>query len=113
VFVLTGALAAGRRQREADAIIAKVLGATRRGIALAYLVEYGLLGLLAALVAAALGSAGGWAIVTRLLQLRFVFDVPLFAGVAVGAVVVTILAGLATTWAALTSRPATFLRAEE
>jgi len=113
IFVLTGALAAGRRQREADAIIAKVLGATRGQIGRAYLIEYGLLGLLAALVAAGLGAAGGWAIVTRLMQLRFVFDVPLFAGVAVAAVVVTILAGLATTWAALAARPAAFLRAEE
>ncbi|MDR3475000.1 MAG: FtsX-like permease family protein [Devosia sp.] len=113
VFVLAGALTAGRRQREADAIVAKVLGATRREIALAYLIEYGLLGLLATLVAAGLGAVGGWAIVTRLMQLSFSLDLPLVAIVAIGAMVATILTGLVTTWSALTSKPAAFLRAEE
>jgi len=113
VFVLAGALAAGRKQREADAVVTKVLGATRGEIALAYLVEYGLLGLLATLIAAALGSIGGWAITTRVLQLGFTFDVPLLIEVALAAVVATILAGLATTWSALSTRPAAFLRAEE
>jgi len=113
VFVLAGALAAGRKQREADAVVTKVLGATRGEIALAYLVEYGLLGLLATLIAAGLGSIGGWAITTRVLQLDFSFDVPLLVEVALGAIAVTILAGLATTWSALSTRPAAFLRAEE
>ena len=113
VFVLAGALAAGRKQREADAIVIKVLGGTRREIALAFLLEYGLLGLLATLVAAGLGALGGWAIVTRLMQLSFTFDVPLVVGVAVGAMAATIVTGLATTWSALTARPAAFLRAEE
>ena len=113
VFVLAGALAAGRRQREADAIVAKVLGATRRQIAGAYLIEYGLLGILATLIAAGLGTLGGWLIVTRLLQLTFSFDPALVVVVALGAMATTILAGLATTWTALTARPAAFLRAEE
>ena len=111
--MLAGALAAGRKQREADAIVIKVLGGTRREIALAFLLEYGLLGLLATLVAAGLGALGGWAIVTRLMPLSFTFDVPLVVGVAVGAMAATIVTGLATTWSALTARPAAFLRAEE
>ena len=113
VFVLAGALAAGRKQREADAIVVKVLGGTRIEIALAYLIEYGLLGLLATLVAAGLGALGGWAVVTRLMQLSFSFDLPLIVEVAAGAMAATILTGLATTWSALTSKPAAFLRAEE
>lgn len=113
VFVLAGALAAGRRQREADAIIAKVLGATRRQVAAAFLIEYGLLGLLAALVAGGLGAMAGWLITTRVLQLGFSLDLGLMAGVAAAAVAVTILTGLAITWSALAARPAAFLRAEE
>jgi putative ABC transport system permease protein len=113
VFVLAGALAAGRRQREADAIVAKVLGATRRQIATAYLIEYGLLGLLATAIAAVLGAVAGWLVVTRVLQLSFSLDPPLIVIVAAAATAVTVLTGLATTWSALTSRPATFLRAEE
>jgi len=113
IFVLAGALSAGRRQREADAVVVKVLGGTRREIALAFLIEYGLLGLLATLVAAGLGAAAGWAIVTRLMQLEFSFDVWLVGLVALGAMAATILTGLATTWSALASKPAAFLRAEE
>jgi putative ABC transport system permease protein len=113
VFVLAGALAAGRRQREADAIVMKVLGATRQQIAAAYLVEYGLLGLLATLVAAGIGALGGWLVVTRVLQLSFSFDAGLVMAVAVGAMGVTVFTGLATTWSALAARPAAFLRAEE
>jgi putative ABC transport system permease protein len=113
VFVLAGALAAGRRQREADAIVAKVLGATRRQVAAAFLIEYGLLGLLSALVAAALGAAGAWAVTTGVLQLGFRLDLLVILEVGAGAVVVTILTGLAITWTALASRPAAFLRAEE
>ncbi|HTJ57713.1 MAG TPA: FtsX-like permease family protein [Devosiaceae bacterium] len=113
MFVLAGALAAGRKQREADAVVAKVLGATRWEIAAAYLAEYGLLGLLATLVAAGLGSLGAWAIVTRVLELEFSFDPALLVEVAFGAMLATILTGLATTWSALSSRPAAFLRAEE
>jgi putative ABC transport system permease protein len=113
VFVLAGAVTAGRRQREAEAIVTKVLGATRRQLALAFLIEYGLLGLLAALVAAGLGTIAGWAVTARLLELTFHLDWLLVAEVALGAIAVTILTGLAMTWTTLRSRPAAFLRAEE
>jgi putative ABC transport system permease protein len=113
VFVLAGASAAGRRQREAEAVVTKVLGATRRQLALAFLIEYGLLGLLAALVAAGLGAVAGWAVTARLLELAFHLDWMLIAEVALAAVAVTILTGLVMTWTTLAARPAAFLRAEE
>jgi putative ABC transport system permease protein len=113
IFVLAGAIAAGRRQREAEAVVTKVLGATHRQLALAFLVEYGLLGLLAALVAAGLGAIAGWAVTARLLELAFHLDWFLVAEVALGAVAVTILTGLVMTWSTLRTRPAAFLRAEE
>jgi putative ABC transport system permease protein len=113
VFVLAGALAAGRRQREADAIVTKVLGATRFDIGRAYLIEYGVLGLLATAVAAGLGTLGAWAIVTKVLQLSFALDWPLIAEVALGAMVATVATGLVTTWSALSTRPAAYLRADE
>lgn len=113
VFVLAGALAAGRRQREADAIVAKVLGATRSDIARAYLIEYSVLGLLATAVAVGLGTLGAWAIVTRVLQLGFMLDWALIAQVALGAMLATVATGLVTTWSALSTRPASYLRADE
>ncbi|MBV9508805.1 MAG: hypothetical protein JO303_00820, partial [Caulobacteraceae bacterium] len=45
VLVLSGALAAGRRARVYDAVVLKVLGATRGRLLLAFLLEYGMLGL--------------------------------------------------------------------
>ena len=44
VLVLAGALAAGRRARIYDAVVLKVLGATRRQLFVAFLLEYGMLG---------------------------------------------------------------------
>ncbi|HEV7718774.1 MAG TPA: FtsX-like permease family protein [Arsenicitalea sp.] len=112
VFVVAGALAAGRQQREADAVVMKVLGATRGDVTRAYLVEYGLLGALATLLAALLGSTAAWAIVTNVLKLPFSLDFGLLVIVLLGAMAVTMLTGLVTTWTALSTRPAQFLRAE-
>ncbi|HSR72643.1 MAG TPA: FtsX-like permease family protein, partial [Kiloniellales bacterium] len=45
ILVLAGAIAAGHRRRVYDAVVLKVLGATRAEMARAFLLEYGLLGL--------------------------------------------------------------------
>ncbi len=44
VLVLGGAVAASHQRRVYDAVVLKVLGATRGAIAGAFLIEYGLLG---------------------------------------------------------------------
>ncbi|RUT34853.1 FtsX-like permease family protein [Arsenicitalea aurantiaca] len=111
VFVLAGAMSAGRRQREADAMVMKVLGATRAKVVLAYLVEYGLLGFISALFASVLGTLGAWAIVTHVLELQFAADPGLIALVIGGSVVLTMLVGVGVTWSALSVRPARYLRA--
>jgi putative ABC transport system permease protein len=112
LFVLAGAMAAGRKQREADAVVMKVLGASRGDVVRAYVVEYGLLGALAALLAAALGIAGSWAFVTQILEIDFYADPVTVAAVILGAVLLTIAIGTITTWSALSVRPAKFLREE-
>lgn len=112
LLVLAGAMAAGRRQREADAVIMKVLGASRGDIVRAYLIEYGLLGGLAAVIAAALGLFGTWAFVTQVLEMEFHVDWLVIVGVIVSAVVLTVAVGVATTWSALSVKPARFLREE-
>ena len=48
VLVLAGAVAAGHHRRVYDAVVLKVLGATRRTVAQTFLLEYGLLGLVTA-----------------------------------------------------------------
>lgn len=112
VFVLAGALAAGRQQREADATVMKVLGATRSDVVVAYLVEYGLLGTLSAALAALLGGIGAWAFVTQVLEISFSIDAGLVLLVVTAAVALTILTGMLATWSALSTRPANFLRGE-
>lgn len=110
VLVLAGALANGRRQREADSIVARVLGATTGDIVRLYLIEYGVIGLMAALLAALLGVAGAWALVTIVLESAFRPDLLLLVGVVAATLGLTLVTGIAATWSALSARPATRLR---
>ncbi len=110
IAVLIGALAASRRARTYDAVLLKVLGATRGQVAAATLLEYGLLALIVAGVALGLGTAAGWYVVTRTLTLDWTPAWgPVVATVGVGALV-TVLLGLAGSWPALSARPNAVLR---
>ncbi len=110
VLVLAGAVAAGRRQREADSIVAKVLGATRSDLVIAFLIEYGLVAGLAAVLAAILGVVGAWAFVSVVFQSAVLVDLLLIVLVVPLALLLTVGVGAAITWGALSSRPAAFLR---
>jgi len=112
MLVLAGAMAVGRKQREADAVVMKVLGATRRDVIVAFAVEYGILGLLSALLALVLGTTGAWAILTYVLEIPFTLDIGTALTITLGAIVVTIATGMVTTWSAMSVRPARQLRAE-
>jgi putative ABC transport system permease protein len=110
ILVLAGAVAAGRRERTRDAVILKVTGARRRDLGLAYVIEYGIAGLVAGVTAAALGSLGGFFILTRIMDAGWVF-LPLPAAGAAGIAAVAVIAlGFAGTWRALAQKPAPVLR---
>ena len=110
ILVLAGAIAAGHRARLYDAVVLKVLGATRAHLAVVYAIEYGLLGALAGVAAFAAGvlAAGGIAL--------YIFDIPLvFAGRALvvtiaGGAIATLTLGLAGGFTALSAKPARRLR---
>ena len=111
-LVLGGAIAAGHHRRVYDAVVLKVLGATRGAIARAFLIEHGLLGALAALVACAFGTLAAYLLVTRLMKIEWVFlPVPLLwtAGMAT---LLTLVLGFAGTWRALGAKAAPYLRNE-
>jgi putative ABC transport system permease protein len=112
VLVLTGAVAAGHHRRIYDAVVFKVLGATRRFVALTFALEFGLLGLVTAAIAAVLGTAAGYAVLTELMSLDF--ELPLAAAVstALAALAVTLALGFAGTWRALGQPAAALLRNE-
>ncbi len=73
VLVLGGALAAGHRHRVYDAVVLKTLGATRARLIGAYALEYLLLGVATALFGVAAGSIAAWLVVTRIMNLSFVW----------------------------------------
>lgn len=112
VLVLAGAVVAGHRRRVYDAVVLKVLGATRGDVARAYLLEYGLLGLVTAAIAAGAGTLAGWVFLTRVMEGPWTFLPGTVAATAAIGAVLTLAAGLAGTWRALGQRPAPLLRTE-
>ncbi len=111
-LVLAGAIAAGHSRRIYEAVVLKVLGATRRDVTRAFLFEYGLLGLATGVIAAGVGTIAAWAIVTKIMRLEWTFDGLLTLEVIVACVVVTLLAGFSGTWRALGAKAAPLLRNE-
>jgi putative ABC transport system permease protein len=110
VLVLGGALAAGRRNRVYDAVILKTLGATRARLLGAYALEYMVLGLATAVFGVAAGSIAAAFVVTKVMNLSFVWLPGSAAGAAMIALVVTVLLGLLGTFSALGQKPAPVLR---
>ncbi|RTL54091.1 MAG: ABC transporter permease [Bradyrhizobiaceae bacterium] len=110
LMVLGGALAAGHRHRVYDAVILKTLGATRGRLVGAYVLEYLMIGLATAIFGVAAGSVAAWQIVTRLMNLSFVWEAQSAGLVVLAALVVTIGLGLAGTLLALHKKPAEVLR---
>ncbi|HLG86401.1 MAG TPA: FtsX-like permease family protein [Alphaproteobacteria bacterium] len=111
-LVLAGAVAAGERRRIYDSVVLKVLGATRATVVRAFLIEHGVLGLMAALIAVVLGGIAAWAVVVRVMALHWEFDIGPALGVAAIAAAITLAFGLAGVWRALGQRAAPLLRNE-
>lgn len=112
LLVLAGAVAAGYRRRVYDAVVLKVLGATRADVMRAFVVEYAMLGAVTALLAAAVGTAGSHAVMRFVMEGDWEFD-PFAVAVTVAAgVAVTVLLGFAGTWKALGENVMAVLGAE-
>jgi putative ABC transport system permease protein len=110
VLVLAGALATGHRHRVYDAVVLKMLGATRWRLLAAYALEYLLIGLATAIVGVAAGSVAASLVMTEVMNLSFVFlPVPALAAT-ICAAALTIAFGLIGTFSALGQKPAPVLR---
>ncbi|MEQ8252255.1 MAG: FtsX-like permease family protein [Oceanibaculum nanhaiense] len=108
LLVLAGAVLAGRRRRAREAVLLKMLGATRWQLAAATLLEYGLIAVAAGLAALLLGNLAAWAAIGGWLDFR-----PALGSALVwlaGAVAVMALAGLAALNRALARPPGLMLR---
>lgn len=110
MVVLAGALSAGREQRIYDNVVLKVLGGTRKLTLTVLLLEYSLLGLIAAAVALIIGSGAAWLLITEILELPFTLLPGVIFGTAATALAVTLLFGLAGTWIVLGAKAAPYLR---
>ncbi|GJE36239.1 ABC transporter permease [Methylobacterium persicinum] len=110
LLVLGGAVAAGHRARLYDAVVLKVLGASRARLLSAYALEYAALGLATALFGLAAGSLAGWVIVAKVMHLDFRLDLTGALLAAGAAVLLAVLLGLAGTARILGQKPAPYLR---
>jgi putative ABC transport system permease protein len=111
-LVLAGAIAAGHRRRVYDAVVLKVLGATRADVARAFLIEYGLMGLAASVLAAGIGTLAAWLLLTRVMRAPWNFLPGAVLATVVLATLFTLAAGFVGTWRALGAKPAPYLRNE-
>ncbi len=111
ILVLIGAIAMVQQARTYDAVILKLLGATRSQVLGAYLAEYLLLGLTAGTIAVAAGLGAGWYVVTRVLDLPWTMPWGPLALTAFGGAALTLLLSLAGAWTVLRARPNQSLRA--
>lgn len=112
VLVLAGAIAAGFRQRVYESVILKVVGAVRRQILWAYVLEYMMVGLIVAFIALGIGGLAGYAVVTQGWEMQFQWlPVPVFTTLIVS-LLFTMGFGLSSSLRALSVRPNTILRNE-
>ena len=109
-LVLGGAIAAHRQRRVYDSVVFKVLGATRRRLLGLFMMEYAVLGLVTALVAAAVGTLAAWAVVRFLMHTTWIFLPASVAATVVGALVVTLCVGFFGTWRSLGDKATVHLR---
>lgn len=111
ILVLAGALAAGQRSRIYDAVVLKTLGATRRRLLAALVIEYTILGVATALFGLLAGGAAAYFILTRIMKFESFLWLwgPALSAIVI-ALTVTVGLGLLGTWRILGQKPASNLR---
>ncbi len=110
IAVLAGAVAAARRTRSYDAVLLKLLGATRGQVLLVQALEYSALAILLCGIALGLGSAAGWFVTTRIFELQWTPDWPIVLATVAAGGFGTLIMGLIGTIPVLRARPAEALR---
>jgi len=111
-LVLGGAVASGQRRRIGEAVILKALGATRWQIRAAWLVEFGILGIVAGVIAALIGTAASYGVVHYVMGTDWAFLPGTLALTIAVTVALMLLFGYAGTETALRAKVAPMLRNE-
>lgn len=110
LLVLAGALATGHRHRLFDAVVLKVVGATKGQVMTTYLIEFAALGAGAGFVAAITGTIAAWAVATVVMESTFEPSLATLAAVVIGGAIAAMALGIAATWTALSTPAARTLR---
>ena len=111
-LVLVGAVAAGQRRRTHEAVILKTLGATRRQIRAAWLVEFGVLGVAGGLIAALVGTLASFGVLRYIMHVDWVFLPGTLAITLLASLAMMLVFGYVGTAAALRAKVAPMLRNE-
>jgi putative ABC transport system permease protein len=112
VLVLAGALAAGLSARSYEAVVLKTYGATRGQLLAAFVIEYAVLGLVAAAFGIVTGTLASWFLAHYILEMSWSFSFSTAVVTALIAMVITIAAGLSVTARAVSAKPSFYLRNE-
>jgi putative ABC transport system permease protein len=112
ILVLAGAVGSGQRARIHDAVVLKILGATRRRLVVAYALEFSVLALAAAAFGVMLGGAAAWALSSIGLGLAPAVPTTTIAIAVILAITLALVLGLAGTARVLSQRPGAFLKAD-
>lgn len=110
ILVLAGAIAAGHKARIYDAAVLKVVGATRRDILKAYIIEFVLLGCLTGIIAIILGSVGAYSVIKFVMEMSWQLPFVIPFSTVSGSILVTLLFGMVSIWLAMSVRPSQVLR---
>jgi len=90
----------------------KMLGGTRRDVALGYLTEFAVLAGFSSIFALGIGSTGAYFFLTKVMKSDWTFDLPLTAGILLLSLFLAVGLGFAGSWRALGARAAPYLRNE-
>ncbi|MBC7794395.1 MAG: ABC transporter permease, partial [Clostridia bacterium] len=110
LLVLAGGMVATQAQRVRDAVVFKVLGATRKDVFVSFLIEHGAAGSITALVAALLGSLAGRFVLVNMMELRYHPALSALAITVITGIAMALLLGFFGTLRALGRKPADVLR---
>jgi putative ABC transport system permease protein len=112
LLVLASSVIISRYQRIQESVLLRTLGASRRQILLITLVEYTLLGTLAAGAGIGLAAGAGWALAAFVFEVSFTVALPSLLGLAAAVTAITAALGLLNSREVLRRPPLEVLRGE-
>ena len=111
-LVVAGALMAAQRRRIYEAVVLRTLGASKRRIVTAHLLEYLGLALCLSLIAGLLGLIAAYVVVTQIMNLSFSLSIPSLLQPSILETIFVVALGAAGTLRVLSAKPAQYLRSE-